>query len=631
MVDKPHALALEGIKKGTSVIPVGKDKIPLISWKEYQDRVATEEEVNSWWEKWPDANVGIVTGKISNITVIDVEKDGDPTRFPETFTVKTGGGGWHLYYEYFPIQNKTRIYPLTDIRGDGGYVVGPTSTHKSGNKYEIVRPAKKPQPFPAHMFGEKKISPWKEKIVGPIEDGSRNSDFTSIVGGLLFRFPIDEWEKIVWPLVKEKNSAQTTPLGERELRASFLSICQREMRKRNSGGEIKDLVTEATEEEIRIKITLPQAIIWFKARNFFGNLLEANVLTWLEKASGLSPDISFGLKIKSDSNKEQWARILSKTFDRKEDKEVYPWTILVNKVAREIEKTIVDRVQDFSANEAVAKKTEWLLEPFLQEGQINTVFGMGSSGKTLLALYFASLIEGNSLLVDYENDIYSWKDKLNRMVGENQSKYAYFDSEQIPLASQVEKIKEVIKRRNIALVIIDSASMASGDSTSDEEAAIRLMAALKLLKTTVLLIAHQRKNDGDKTPIGSIQYENQARNVWNVKSVPDQGSESTLHIACSHTKANNTYLRRTPVGFRVVFDLEAITITKEDAMSNFEEKFTVLERIRNLLFETPKLEYQEIMEFLDISKESVTKNLSMGKKKNLFQNDSGKWSLCGDF
>ena len=40
-------------------------KIPLISWKKYQAQRPTEQEVSDWFDKWPDANIGIVTGKSS--------------------------------------------------------------------------------------------------------------------------------------------------------------------------------------------------------------------------------------------------------------------------------------------------------------------------------------------------------------------------------------------------------------------------------------------------------------------------------------------------------------------------------------------------------------------------------------
>ena len=117
-------IALRYLKNGKSIFPVGKDKKPLIAWDEYQTRLATVDEVEKWWDLYPEANIGIVTGKISGITVIDFDLDSEDYKtFPETLTVRTGSGGYHLYYQYYPIRNKTGILPHVDIRGDGGYVV----------------------------------------------------------------------------------------------------------------------------------------------------------------------------------------------------------------------------------------------------------------------------------------------------------------------------------------------------------------------------------------------------------------------------------------------------------------------------------------------------------------------------
>ena len=148
------------------------------------------------------------------------------------------------------------------------------------------------------------------------------------------------------------------------------------------------------------------------------------------------------------------------------------------------------------------------------------------------------------------------------------------------------------------------------------------------LKTTAVLIAHQRKNDGDKNPIGSIQYENQARNVWNVSSTPDNADNSTLHIACKHTKANNTYLRKAPIGFKVVFGLNTITVTKEDAGDYFEEKLPISSRIEKLLIEEGELHYKEIATRLGMNAKQVSKFLSLGKTSGFFtSNGEGKWSI----
>jgi len=50
-------------------------KLPLVPWKEYQTRLASVEEVNHWFNTNPDANIGIVTGAVSNLVVFDLDSD----------------------------------------------------------------------------------------------------------------------------------------------------------------------------------------------------------------------------------------------------------------------------------------------------------------------------------------------------------------------------------------------------------------------------------------------------------------------------------------------------------------------------------------------------------------------------
>ncbi len=176
------------------------------------------------------------------------------------------------------------------------------------------------------------------------------------------------------------------------------------------------------------------------------------------------------------------------------------------------------------------------------------------------------------------------------------------------------------------MIIVDSASMASGDSTSDEKAALKLMAALKLLKITCVLIAHQRKNDGEKTPIGSIQYENQGRNVWNVKSERDSSDDRILHIACTHTKANSTFKRKNPIGFKVFFGDGFIDCHTEDAMPYFEEKFSVGDQILRQLKSGPKTP-KELAELTGKELNHIRKELSRLKEKTKVKNDGGLWSI----
>src|SRR5581483_8769990 len=110
-----------------------------VKWEQYQKRVATTQEVVQWAKRFKRPNIAIVTGSISGIVVIDVEAGGPTDGFTPTVIAKTGGGGWHFYYKHpgYEFKNSARkLRDLTDIRGDGGYVVAPPSIHKSGKYYE---------------------------------------------------------------------------------------------------------------------------------------------------------------------------------------------------------------------------------------------------------------------------------------------------------------------------------------------------------------------------------------------------------------------------------------------------------------------------------------------------------------
>jgi len=96
-----------------------------------------------WWAAWPDANIGIATGKESGLIVVDIDDADalDEADLPETVESLTGGGGRHLLYAYpgdgFHYNTDTKIMGVgVDSRADGGYIVAPPSTHISGRSYQ---------------------------------------------------------------------------------------------------------------------------------------------------------------------------------------------------------------------------------------------------------------------------------------------------------------------------------------------------------------------------------------------------------------------------------------------------------------------------------------------------------------
>jgi len=134
-------------KFGFSVIPVKQDKTPFVKWEPFQKRKATSEEVNRWWTEYPGAMIGIVTGRISGVVVVDIDtSEGEEAiqqYIPDSLvtpTARTPRGGQHLYFRCpeNPPSNNARLIPGCDFRGEGGYVIAPPSRNGNGRGYEWV-------------------------------------------------------------------------------------------------------------------------------------------------------------------------------------------------------------------------------------------------------------------------------------------------------------------------------------------------------------------------------------------------------------------------------------------------------------------------------------------------------------
>ena len=120
-------------------------KTSIIFWTPFQTRHPTEKEICEWFDQNPDADIGIVTGRISNLVVFDLDSE-DALEyaearggFPDTPKTTTGKG-YHLYMRYpdFEVPNRVNSGIKIDIRGNGGYAAAPPSVHGSGRTYEWV-------------------------------------------------------------------------------------------------------------------------------------------------------------------------------------------------------------------------------------------------------------------------------------------------------------------------------------------------------------------------------------------------------------------------------------------------------------------------------------------------------------
>ena len=134
--------------------PLGPDcrvigKHPLLPWRRYEEN-----------RKGPGGGYGIETGSFNGIFVVDLDvkpavgdkpaKDGVAAFLelaagrdvPDTSSALSPSGSVHLYFRLPPnahVPNSVNaLGPGIDVRGEGGFVVGPGSPHRLGGVYEAV-------------------------------------------------------------------------------------------------------------------------------------------------------------------------------------------------------------------------------------------------------------------------------------------------------------------------------------------------------------------------------------------------------------------------------------------------------------------------------------------------------------
>ena len=139
----PSEWMLEARAANLNVMPLKpRDKRPLLeTWSDLMWSPASMDDVKCWAQEWPDCNYAVICGMVSALVVIDCDSiaasDQVDRLAPWTYRVGTGKGTH--YYARHPcdgeISNRIAARPGIDIRGDGGYVVGPGSIHPSGAVY----------------------------------------------------------------------------------------------------------------------------------------------------------------------------------------------------------------------------------------------------------------------------------------------------------------------------------------------------------------------------------------------------------------------------------------------------------------------------------------------------------------
>jgi hypothetical protein len=236
---------------GLPVFPCrARDKKPATR-NGLKDATTDLRRIEAAWRRWPDLNIGVPTGAVSGVVVLDVDGDDgqDSLHYledehevlPDTKSITTPSGGQHFWFKHpdKEIRN-TAGYPERnlDIRGDGGYVLVPPSIGPNGVGYFVDdespmthMPAwlvKMLRDYQAKADQALKGSiDWPAFLADAPSQGERDTRMTKYVGHL-FRVGMDTRE--AYATAALLNALSKPPMADKQLAKIVQSIARRDRR-----------------------------------------------------------------------------------------------------------------------------------------------------------------------------------------------------------------------------------------------------------------------------------------------------------------------------------------------------------------------------------------------------------------
>jgi len=229
---------------------------------------------------------------------------------------------------------------------------------------------------------------------------------------------------------------------------------------------------------------------------------------------------------------------------------------------------------------AEAGPISYLVEPFVIEHEINTLFGDSGNGKSMLALLWACLLDTDAtdsahrivtkparvMYLDYETDEQqvrrraSWIHK-GMGIEDVESNILYKRCVQ-PLHVMAESLKDEVEAEGIEFVIVDSLGMALGGSLIDEQAVIQYFSVLRFLDVTSLTITHTNKKGEIH---GSVFTTAQSRQTFEAKRASVE--KNKIDIALFHRKVNDVS-KLDPRAYELRFAPGEVKFVAKDVMDS---------------------------------------------------------------
>lgn len=283
-----------------------------ISKHGYLDATTDQDKIKKWWTEHPKANIGVATGAISGICVLDKDprnggnqsiiKYGD---VPTTVEAVSGGGGGHYFFLYSKdVKSGNGVLgDGLDVKSDGGYIIVYPSLHKDGGMYEWITnqspfEIKMAQP-PEWMKGLIKPKYYKKEVY---EDGERNVALASVAGRM--RVSGLNEEEIYHSLLEINKKRCIPPLPESAVKTVAQSISKYPVeRKKNIAKLAKTMEIMETDDNLKslFRFNLFTKDIEYANKPIFSELATTGMILsdndfieikyYLSKTQGFEPEI----------------------------------------------------------------------------------------------------------------------------------------------------------------------------------------------------------------------------------------------------------------------------------------------------------------------------------------------------
>lgn len=236
------------------MIPVDKEKKPSVYWKAFQFKRAALKEILGWYTQFAGMNIGIVTGDISRLAVVDLDdlkllpelKEKIP-EITETARVRTRRG-YHFYFslEHGRVKSTDSLFgKKLELKSNGRYIVAPPSVIRN-HRYSFEVPLARILPLPKRLntgkalaggnnndeqkrktlfkipkYHGRKIACIRQILNRELIKGERNNSLFILYNLLLQNKNSKDYAQ---DIVKRKNQSLINPLAETELKKIYHRI-----------------------------------------------------------------------------------------------------------------------------------------------------------------------------------------------------------------------------------------------------------------------------------------------------------------------------------------------------------------------------------------------------------------------